>query len=145
MVLVVIDAHSKVDRSSNCPKHTSNETIKCLRDMIARFGIPEIIVSDNGTSFTSEEFKTFVEKNGIRHKTTAPYHPATNGLAERAVQVIKNGLRKNSGDFELRLHATYIVSISNATPIHHWSCSGRTVVKQKAQNAFRLITPGPIV
>ena len=52
---------------------------------------------------TSEEFKTFVEKNGIKHKTTAP---ATNGLAERAVQVIKNGLRKNNGDFEMRLLRT---------------------------------------
>ena len=45
-----------------------------------------------------------MKKNGIRHKTSAPYHPATNGLAERAVQVVKNGLRKNrEGDFDLRL------------------------------------------
>ena len=45
-----------------------------------------------------------MKKNGIRHKTSALYHPATNGLAERAVQVVKNGLRKNrEGDFDLRL------------------------------------------
>ena len=49
-------------------------------------------------------FKEFVRRNGIRHRTSAPYHPATNGLAERAVQVVKTGLRKNTeGDMGLRL------------------------------------------
>ena len=52
----------------------------------------------------SDEFKQFVSRSGIRHRTSAPYHPATNGLAERAVQVVKSGLRKNStGDINLRL------------------------------------------
>ena len=56
---------------------------------------------------TSEEFQSFIKRNGIRHRTTAPYHPATNGLAERAVQVIKNGLKRyQQGDFELRLTRT---------------------------------------
>ena len=63
-----------------------------------------MLFSDNGTSFTNEEFQTFCRKNGILHRTSAPYHPATNGLAERAVQVIKNGLRKvTQGDIHLRL------------------------------------------
>ena len=62
-----------------------------------------MIVSDNGTAFISDEFEQFVVGNGITHKTTAPHRPATNGLAERAVHVIKNGLRKHKGDFELRL------------------------------------------
>ncbi len=101
----MIDAHSKWIEAEIVRSTTSKETIRCLRET-ARFGLPELIVSDNGTSFTSEEFKLFVEKNGIKHKTTAPYHPATNGLAERAVQVIKNGLKKNDGDFELRLQRT---------------------------------------
>ena len=53
-----------------------------------------MIVSDNGTCFTSEEFQQFLKANGIRHARSAPSHPATNGLAERAVQTVKEGLKK---------------------------------------------------
>ena len=96
MLLVVIDAHSKWIEAVTVPSTSSAATIKVLRNLIAVHGLPELIFSDNGTSFISEEFQSFVKKNGIRHRTTAPYHPATNGLAERAVQVIKSGLRKNT-------------------------------------------------
>ena len=60
----------------------------------ATHGLPEIIVSDNATGFTSNEFQEFVTRNGICHIPSAPYHPATNGLAERAVQTFKNAMRK---------------------------------------------------
>ena len=55
-----------------------------------------MVVSDNGSAFTSLEFCTFLKKNGIKQITSAPYHPATNGLAERAVQTLKNALRKGN-------------------------------------------------
>ena len=47
-----------------------------------------------GSVFTSKEFNHFTDMNGIKHLTTAPYHPAWNGLAERAVQTLKTGLKK---------------------------------------------------
>ena len=59
--------------------------IKDLRHLFSHFGLPDHIVTDNGTQFTSHEFGTFLRKNGIVHTKTAPADPATNGLAERYV------------------------------------------------------------
>jgi len=94
MLLVIIDAHSKWLEVYITNAATSAVTIEKLRDAFSRFGLPEMIVSDNGTCFTSEEFQQFLKANGIRHARSAPYHPATNGLAERAMQTVKEGLKK---------------------------------------------------
>ena len=94
MLLVIIHAHSKWVEVYIMNAATSAVTIEKLGDAFSRFGLPEIIVSDNGTCFMSEEFQQFLKANGIRHARSAPYHPATNRLAERAVQTVKEGLRK---------------------------------------------------
>ena len=92
--LIIIDAHSKYIEAIPTLGSTSKVVIEELRTLLARFGIPESIVSDNRTCFTSEEFREFLKQNGVTHTLSAPYHPSTNGLAERAVQVIKRGLQK---------------------------------------------------
>ena len=52
----------------------------------------------------SEEFSLFLQKNGIKHITSAPYHPSSNGEAERAVQVFKRGISKMpKGDLHKQL------------------------------------------
>ena len=73
------------------PSMSSSCVIEELRSLFARYGLPEMVVTDNGTCFVSSEFKQFLHKNRVRHTTSAPYHPASNGLAERAVQIIKRG------------------------------------------------------
>ena len=49
-------------------------------------GLPDNLVSDNATGFTSEKFQEFNRQNCIHHITNAPFHRATNGLAEREVR-----------------------------------------------------------
>lgn len=92
MWLIVIDSHSKWPEVVRMYKTTSTATINALRSMFARFGLPEHLVTDNGPQWTSNEFALFCKNNNIRHIFTAPYHPASNGLAERGVQSFKKAM-----------------------------------------------------
>ncbi|XP_033761665.1 uncharacterized protein K02A2.6-like [Pecten maximus] len=97
MFLIVIDAHSKWPEVFTMRSTTTTLTIELLRNLFARHGIPEQLVSDNGPQFISEEFRQFMKQNGIRHSTSSPYHPRTNGQAERFVQTFKQAM-KNAKD-----------------------------------------------
>ena len=68
--------------------------IELLRPLFDQFGLPETIVTENGSCFTSACFQQFLTMNGIKHITSAPYHLSTTGLVERAVQIVKKGLKK---------------------------------------------------
>lgn len=64
-------------------KITSEETIKRLRVIFARFGRPDTMQTDNGPQFQSDEFKDFCEENGIKLLHSKPYWPQQNGEVER--------------------------------------------------------------
>ena len=83
MFLVVVDANTKWLEVILMKTATALTTVQQLRILFATFGVPESIVSDNGPQFTGTEFEEFCKKNGICHVCIAPYHPASNGLAER--------------------------------------------------------------
>ena len=104
MFLVLVDAHSKWLEVVPVSAATSTVTIEKLRAIFATHGLPERIVTHNGTVFTSEEFENFLHQNGIAHTRTAPYHPTSNGLAERAVQTFKQGIKRlREGTVETKL------------------------------------------
>ncbi|XP_015774284.1 PREDICTED: uncharacterized protein LOC107352468 [Acropora digitifera] len=75
-------------------KPLPTNTIAALRRAFSYFGLPEHLVTDNGSQFTSAEFQKFVKENDIEHTLTAPGHPATKGLAERYVGEFKDKLNK---------------------------------------------------
>ena len=97
MFLVLVDAHSKWMDVVMMQSITSRQTIEKLRNIFATHSLPKKVVTDNGPSFVSQEFKEFMSQNGILHITSAPYHPSTNGLAERAVQSFKLGVKRITG------------------------------------------------
>ncbi|XP_024877348.1 uncharacterized protein K02A2.6-like, partial [Temnothorax curvispinosus] len=97
MLLVIVDAYSKWLEVKVTNSSTTEATIKILDELFAAYGVPTTIVSDNGTQFTAAEFKTFLQRSGVTfHKFSAPYHPATNGQAERYVQTVKDTLKAMS-------------------------------------------------
>ena len=98
---------------------TAGNTINELRLIFAKHGLPEEVASDNGPQFISTEFAEFMNKNGIKHTLVPPYHPQSNGAAERSVRVVKEALvkqvlegnksrsmKQRLADFLLRYHTT---------------------------------------
>ncbi|XP_061392860.1 uncharacterized protein LOC133328309 [Musca vetustissima] len=90
---VLVDAFSKWPEVRIVRDITTETTIEVCRSIFAQFGIPNILVSDHGTQFKSAKFQEFLKQNGIMHKLGAPYHPATNGQAERFIQTFKTKLK----------------------------------------------------
>ena len=87
---------------------TTAATIATLREIFCDKGLPSMLVSDNAPQFTSYEFQEFMKANNVLHTTCAPFHPSSNGLAERAVQTVKNGLKKmEKGDIKVKLLRFY--------------------------------------
>ena len=93
-VLVIIDVHSKWIEAIPLCQATTATTLQALQKFFANFGLPEEIVSDNGPQFTATDFAEYCRNKGIKHTRTPPYHPASNGAAERSVQVVKQAMRK---------------------------------------------------
>ena len=91
-LFVLVDAYTKWPEVHIVSNMTTETTIQKCRVIFACFGLPNIFVSDHGRQFDSGEFKSFLKSNGIIHKQGAPYHPATNGQAERYVQTVKQKL-----------------------------------------------------
>ncbi|XP_062537956.1 uncharacterized protein K02A2.6-like [Armigeres subalbatus] len=90
---IYVDAFSKWPDVQICKSITAESTVNMCREIFSKFGIPSVLVSDHGVQFTSEAFQQFLKMNGVVHKMGAPYHPATNGQAERYVQIIKQKLK----------------------------------------------------
>jgi len=92
-----VDAYSKYPNVISVSNTTSRQTVAILRKLCAQHVFPETIVSDNRTQFTSHKFKEFCKANVIIHILSLPYHPQSNGRAERFVDT-KCGLLKLRGE-----------------------------------------------
>ncbi|KAL5475306.1 hypothetical protein EMCRGX_G027394 [Ephydatia muelleri] len=101
--IILVDASTKWLEVGIVASPSSQQAVKFLLSVFSTHGLPDILVSDNGSAFSSSEFEEFVKRNGFRHIRVAPYHPASNGAAERAVQTLKEYLSKTRGDLETRL------------------------------------------
>ena len=99
MWMLVMDAYSKwpsVVRMSKYP--TTETTIMALNILFTTWGSPKTLVSDNGPQFGSKQFEDWCRLNGIVHLTSAPFHPPSNGEAERLVGVFKTAMQRSVGE-----------------------------------------------
>ena len=102
--LIVVDSYSKWPEIECVASTDAKTTCAVLRKLFATHGIPRTVVSDNGSGFKSAEMQEFFKCNGIQHIFSAPYHPSSNGQAERYVRIFKEMLRTmREGDIETKL------------------------------------------
>ena len=87
--IVIVDYYSRWIEVLHVKSTTKAACVANMKDVFARFGFPEEIVSDNGPQFASSEFRSFVESNMITHITLSPFLPNANGEADRVVQTAK--------------------------------------------------------
>ena len=92
--LLNIDYYSKWVNIVQLNELSSNAIIQEFRKQFADFGQPQVIRSDNGPQYNSREFRSFASEFSIEHVTSSPGYTRSNGLAERAVQTIKNMIVK---------------------------------------------------
>ena len=93
-LLVVTDYFSNYIEVENLNKTTSGDVTKALKSMFARYGVPDIVISDNGPQFASEEFAKFSKQWNFEHITSSPRYPQSNGKAENAVKTVKRLFKK---------------------------------------------------
>ena len=93
--LVQVDYYSRYIDVTYLPSLTSAMVIGKLKNFFSHHGVPETVVSDNGTQFSSAEFRTFADRWNFSHVTSSPHYPQSNGAAERAVKTVKEILRQD--------------------------------------------------
>ncbi|XP_053383774.1 uncharacterized protein K02A2.6-like [Mercenaria mercenaria] len=92
--LVTTDYYSRFFEVDTLPNTQSITIIRKLKVHFARYGICEKLVSDNGPQLSLALFADFANEWGFSHQTSSPLHPASNGLAEKTVSIVKRLFQK---------------------------------------------------
>ncbi|KAL1281620.1 hypothetical protein QQF64_000423 [Cirrhinus molitorella] len=120
---------------------SSGITIDCLRKSFSNHGLPEMLVSDNAAYFVSAEFKDFMNKNGIRHVTSAPFYASSNSLAERAIQTFKTMMKK-AGERSVASKMARVLFSYRITPQSTTGISpAKMLVGRKLRSTLDLLHP----
>jgi len=142
--LIVVDAYLKYLEVFSAPNTTSRQTVAILRKLCAEHGVPETIVNDNGTQFTSNEFREFCNANAVSHILSPPYHPQSNGRAERFVDTFKRGLLKLRGEGNVdKILDTFLLAY-RTTPsvtLPQQLCSAELFFGRKPRTTLDLLLP----
>ena len=101
-LLVVCDYYSNFFEVARLNTVTTRSVVREFLPMFARFGLPDVLVTDNGPQFASAEFAVFARKKGITHLTSSPHYAQSNGKSENAVKTLKLifAKAKQSGESE---------------------------------------------
>ena len=125
-ILVAIDYFSKWIEAASYLAVTARNVVKFIRrDIIARYGSPETIITDNGSNLNNKQVDELFKEFKIKHLNSSPYRPQMNGAVEAANKNIKKILAKTAENhrdwherlpFALMAYRTSIRTSTGATP-----------------------------
>lgn len=131
--LIIVDYFSRYPEIALLNSTTSTSVITHMKSCFARHGIPDIVMSDNGTQFSSNEFSKFTFSYGFKHQTSSPRYPQANGEIERAVKTVKSLLKKSKDP--------YIALMAyRATPLENGYSPAELLFGRKIQTTLPLIS-----
>ncbi|KAK1616653.1 hypothetical protein QYE76_022170 [Lolium multiflorum] len=93
-MLFAVDKFTKWIEAKPINSPDGASAIKFVKSIVFRFGVPHSIVTDNGSNFTSKEFKAYCAEVGIKLHFASVAHPQTNGQVEKANGIICNEVKK---------------------------------------------------
>lgn len=100
-ILVIIDALTRFVRLFAVKSTKTIINLKKIKMFVECYGIPNQIVTDRGTCFTSEAFKKYCSEIGSKHTLISPRHPQSNGMVERVMKTLVPAITASlDGDFE---------------------------------------------
>ena len=115
-----------------------------MRNIFARYGLPTQVVSDNGPPFESAEYEEFLRQNGIQRILVSPYHPSSNGLAERFVQTFKYAMESSADDpassIQRRIQ-NFLLSYRSTPQATTGSFSAKLFLQRELRTWLSLVTP----
>lgn len=91
---ILVDSYTRWIEVEPVSSTNAEQTVRVLRKVFSIFGLPEEIVSDNGSPFNSEVYHNFGRNNGIKITLIPPVHPNSNGTIEKQVDTVKKALIK---------------------------------------------------
>lgn len=97
--LVVVDYYSRFPEVVSFTSTTSLAVINTVKSCFAQHGIPDVVRTDNGPRFSSNEIAKFAQMYGFCHETSSPRYPQSNGEAERMVRTVKSLLEKSDDPY----------------------------------------------
>jgi transposase InsO family protein len=93
-LLIAVDKFSKWIEAVPVTNQEVTTGVKFFESIVYRYGIPNSIITDSGTNFTSGKFQEFTKKLGIKIKYASVAHPKSNCQVEKANGLICAGLKK---------------------------------------------------
>ncbi|GAU46658.1 hypothetical protein TSUD_184460 [Trifolium subterraneum] len=137
-LIVDVDYFKKWIKAEPLAKIAATHILRFFkRNVLARFGVLRVVVTDNGTQFTNKKFQEFLDKIGTTQHFTSVEHPQTNGKVEATNRVILRGAKTKTRRIQRKLNrgiAQRPMVLLNHSTFHNWGNNFPINIRNRGSN-----------